>query len=359
MGSINKTPQLFQSKPVFGLDIGKTSIKVIQINHDDPKGQPRLVGYGTADFDSSAINEGIIEKPELIAEAAATLFKSGLIGDITTKRVAIAIPAYRAFTRSMQLPALKNNELRDAVTLEVEQYLPVPLDSVYLDFTKISETKTDTEILSVAVPRNVVDSCLDLCAILDIEPVLIETTMNALGRAFSRDGQSDVTSLLIDFGSVSSDISIYDNGIITTSTVEGGGEDFTNAIKKALQVSDSEARIIKTKYGLGMSKRQAEIKTALDPTLQRIIKEIKRLMRYHTERYSSDRPIGQVITLGGGANLPGLSEYFTAELRIAVRACDPWQYFDYKHIQPPQTSDRPMYATAIGLAFSDSSEILL
>lgn len=359
MGSINKTPQLFQPKPVFGLDIGSTSLKAIQISHDNPHGEPRLVGYGTVDFDGSAINEGVIEKPEVIAEAATRLFKKELIGAITTKRVAIAIPAYRAFTRSMQLPALKPSERKDAVTLEAEQYLPMPLESVYLDYTTIGESKTDTEILAVAVPKNVVDSCLDLCAILDIEPVLIETTMNALGRAFSRDSQSDVTSLLIDFGSKSSDISIFDKGIITTSTVDGGGEDFTNVIKLALNVSDTEARIIKTKYGLGLSKRQPEIKAALDPTLQRIVKEIKRLMRYHTERYSSDRPIGQVITLGGGANLPGLSEYFTSELRFAVRACDPWRYFDYEHIQPPHTSDKPMYATAIGLAFSNPSEILL
>lgn len=360
MGTANQTPLFFTPKPVFGLDIGSGSLKVVQLATDasNKKTAPRLIGYGTTTFDSKAINEGIIEQPEVIAKAAHEVFSKGLIGAITTRRVAMAIPAYRTFTRSMQLPPLKASERSDAVILEAEQYLPMPLDDMYLDYTVISEDKSGTEVLAVAVPKKVVDSYLELCAIIGLEPVLIESTMNALGRTFGRDGQNDVTSLLIDFGSLSSDISIYANGIITTSTVEGGGEDFAKAIKDALHVSESEARIIKNKYGLGMSKRQAEIRTALEPTMQKIIKEIKRLIRYHTERYSSDRPISQVITLGGGANLPGLSDYFTNELRIAVREAAPWQYIDYKHIQPPQASDRPMYATAIGLAFADQTEVL-
>ncbi len=362
MGTAIQTPYFFTPKPVFGLDIGSGSLKVVQLQNDpsqkDKKALPHLVGYGTTSFDSNAINEGIIEQPEVIAKAAHELFKKHIVGDITTRRVAIAIPAYRSFTRSMQLPVLKASERADAVTLEAEQYLPMPLDDMYLDYTTISETKEGSEVLAVAVPKKVIDSHLELCAILGLEPVLLETTMNALGRAFDRDSQSDVTSLLIDFGSLSSDISIYDRGIVTTSTVEGGGEDFMRAIADVLKVSESEARIIKTKYGLGLSKRQTEIKRALDPTLQKIVREIKRLMRYHTERYSSDRPISQVITLGGGANLPGLSDYFTNELRVAVRSCDPWQYVNYKGTQPPQLADRPMYATAIGLAVTNPHEAL-
>ena len=91
--------------------------------------------------------------------------------------------------------------------------------------------------------------------------------------------------------------------------------------------------------------------------LQKIIKEIKRLVRYHTERYGADKPITQVITLGGGANMPGLSEYFTSNLRFSSSLLRPWLYVDNQRLQPPSAADRTMYATAIGLALAPETEV--
>ena len=266
MGSTHKTPNFFRAKPLFGLDIGKGSLKAIQLSLEGTA-SPHLVGYGTASFDEAAVNEGVIVKPELIAEAAKTLFSKNLIGDITSRRAALTIPSYRTFARSMQLPALNSHELAEAVRLEAEQYIPLSLDQLYLDYSVLSQSKEGTEILAVAVPRNIVDSYMELAAIMGVEPVLVESTMNAIGRLFARDKQSDVPSVIIDFGSISADISIYDHGIVTTGTVDGGGQSFNNAIEKVLGVSSAEANIIKTKYGLGRSRRQSEIQSALEPIL--------------------------------------------------------------------------------------------
>jgi type IV pilus assembly protein PilM len=356
MGSIHKTPYFFRSEPLFGLDIGKSSLKVVQIDTNNPT-KPRVLGYGSTAFNSSAVEDGVIVHPELIAEAAQKLFAHGLVGAITTRRCAITIPTYRTFTRSIQLPALPPSELAEAVRLEAEQYITVPLDDLYLDYTVIASTKDSTEILAIAIPRAIVDSYLELGVIMNLEVVLIESTMSANGRLFSQDAQSDVTSVIIDIGSMSSDISIYDGSIITTGTVELGGVLFTQAIEKQLGVSTAEADIIKAKYGLNKSRRQAEIVAALRPNLDTVSKEIKRLIRYYTEHYGTDRPIQQVITLGGGANLPGLSDYFTSDLRLAVRTFDPWQCIQPANLQPPSTHDRSLFSTAVGVALVPSKEV--
>src|ERR1043166_2661124 len=135
-----KTSNFFHDKPLFGLDIGYGSLKVMQL--EEPNGKvspknhhPKLVGYGYATFDKSALADGVVTQPEIIAKAAADLFKNRLIGDITTRRVAIAIPTYRTFTRSLQLPPnLKTGELQEAVELEAEQYISLPLQDLYLDY---------------------------------------------------------------------------------------------------------------------------------------------------------------------------------------------------------------------------------
>ncbi len=81
------------------------------------------------------------------------------------------------------------------------------------------------------------------------------------------------------------------------------------------------------------------------------------MLRYYEERYGAKRPINQIITLGGGANMPGLSDYLTSTLRMAVRHFDPWQYFEYKGLQPPTMADRPMYSIAAGLSLVHPNEV--
>jgi type IV pilus assembly protein PilM len=362
-----KTPKIanfYHDKPLFGLDIGHGTLKVMQLAEPPAtaglKGwHPRVIGYGFTAFDKAAQDNGVVIDHEVIAKAAHDLFKQGLIGDITTRRAAIAIPAYRTFTRNLQLPKLKAaKELKEAVELEAEQYISVPLEELYLDYQIVRETADSTELFVVAVPKAIVDSYVELAQIIGLEAVLIEPTVSSSGRLFSIADNSDDPAFIIDFGSLSCDISIYDNETLVAGTVvQGGGANFTNAIKSKLGVSLEEAGLIKTRYGLGVSKRQKEIEEALKPTLELIVKEIRRMVRYHEERYGTERPVKQIITLGGGANMPGLSEYLTEALRMAVRHVDPWQYFNYKGLQPPSVADRPMYATSAGLSLAKPGEV--
>lgn len=356
-----KIPYFLHDKPLFGLDIGSSSLKVMQLgespNNNNRGARPQIIGYGFTDFDKTAQENGVLVKPDVIAKAAHNLFGHHLIGDITTRRVAIAIPAYRTFTRSLKLPKLKTGQIREAVELEAEQYIQVPLAELYLDYEVVNQTEDSTELFVVAVPKNIVDSYLELSQILGLEAILIEPTLASSARLFALDKQSDIPSFIIDFGSVSADISIYDGKVLVTGTVQGGGVNFTESIKNRLKVTEQEAGLIKTRYGLSASKRQADIIQALEPTLQQIVKEIRRMMRYYEERYGDKRPIGQIVTLGGGANMPGLSEYLTDIMRLAVRHTDPWEYLDYKGLQPPSDADKPMYATVAGLSLAPAKEV--
>ena len=365
MGNRQKLPYFFKPKPVFGLDIGNGSLKVMQTEPGpdsasvarSAKNLSKLIGYGSCHFDTKAIDNGVVVDPEIIAEAADKLFSGGLIGDITTRRVAMTIPSYRSFTRSITLPNLNAKELSEAVNMEAEQYIPVPIDKLYLDFQPIRKTNEEMEILSAAVPREIVDSYIELANVMGLEPVFIETTMSAAGRLFSHDYQSDVPTVIIDFGSLSSDIGIFDGNMLTASTVQGGGEIFTKSIADALNVTHQEAHIIKTRYGLGVSKRQSEVVAALGPVLDQIVKEIRRLIRYYEEHYGTERPIKQLVTLGGGSNIPGLNEFLTEKLRLAVRPSDPWQYLEIHKLKLPLRADKQMYATAAGLSMVDPKEV--
>jgi len=358
MGNNTTKPiHFFSDKPVFGLDIGRSSMKVMQLEHTDQV--PEIIGYGTVDFDMAAIEDGVIVKPEVMANAMHDLFENRLHGEVTTRRAAMALPAYRTFTRSVQLPKLGPDELHEAIQLEVEQYVPVPLEELYLDYITTPAPDGNQNVFVVAVPKKIVDSYLYLASRLGMEPVLIEPTVTAGARFFARDKHSDIGSVIVDFGSLTATVTIIDKTIIATSTAPAGGLVFTEAIAKELSMNNEEAGTIKTQFGLGVSPYQEQIRRALEPSLGEIVSEIKRTLRYYGEHYGNSSAVGQIVTLGGGANMPGLSDYLTNALKMPVRTHEhPWAVFKYDaNMGVPDGADRLMYATVAGLSLLKPEEV--
>jgi type IV pilus assembly protein PilM len=351
----NKPPFFYTDKPLFGFDIGNGSLKVMQLQ-TTRKGMV-IVGYGTTNLDRKAFENGAIKDLKSVSTAIRGLFKSHLVGEITTNRIAMAIPSYRTFTRLIQLPKLTDAELREAVQLAVEQYAPRPLTDLYLDYTVTRQTADSRELFVVATPKKIVDSHLALARSLGLETVSIEPAITACARLFARDNRSKSTSVIIDIGSLTADISIYDRSILATSTVPAGGLVFTDAIKKRLNINQDEAGFIKTKYGLDTSMTQKQIREALDPALQKIMTEVRRMIRFYEERYRPENHIDQIVMLGGGANMPGLANYLTDQLKAPVRTHNhPWAIFDSGGLKPPVAADRLMYITAAGLGLLNPKE---
>lgn len=344
----------YTDKPLFGLDIGFRTVKVMQLEKAGSKHE--VSGYGVAAFDEEAVQNGVIVNFDHIAKSIFELFSAGLVGEISTRRVAISVPAARTFSRILSLPLLAQKDIREAVKLEAEQYIPVPIDDLYIDFTVINTGEKTMDVLAVAVPKKIIDSYVQLCKILNLEPVVMETTTGATNRIFRYIDQHNIPTVLIDFGSVATDISIYDQHLAVTGTVAGGGDTLTELIAKELDVSKQEAQTIKVRYGFNASKKQSEIIQAAMPLLEKTTKEVKRMIRYYEERSDKHSKIEQIVTFGGGANVPGLSEYLIDSLRVPVRACDPWDNIMFKHIQPPAPVEQSMYLTAASLALIKPGE---
>jgi len=354
----SRLPLLFEDKPLFGLDVGHGKVRVMQL-HDPTGKKPRVVGYGETTFDDgAAMKDGVIEAPEIIAAAVLDLFRHHLVGDITTRRVAMSLPMARAFTRSMDIPNLNAKDLVEAVQNEAAQYIPAPLEELYLDYVQVSRADAQNTVYIVAMPKHIVDSYIVLARMLGLETVMLQTSSGAGAFLFGRDSQSDIPSLLVDFGSDSADITVYDGGPVVSGTVACGSDLFTKAISRELGITEKEALLVKAKYGLSHSKKQAQIEKALEPTLALLVKEIRRTIRYYEEQAQSKQRISQIVIAGGGANMPGVAEWLTSNLRMAVRSFDPTPFIEFGHLQPFNLTERMSYITAAGLAAISPREAL-
>jgi type IV pilus assembly protein PilM len=343
----------YRDKPIFGLDIGAGNIKAMQVEHVGDHCQ--VAAHGVTGFDHSVFGDGAILEPAKLATTIQELLTQKMKGTLTTRRVALSIPAARCFIRSMTVPAAAAKNLGEAIQLEVEQYIPMPLKELYLDYQLIRQTPEGTELLVVAVPQKIVNSYLELASLAGLEVIMIEPTITANTRLFGAMEQTNIPTVIIDLGSLSSDVMVYDKTLLTASTVASGGDTFTSILSKQFNISHDEAHFLKTKYGLNKSLTQKDVRGALEPLLEQLVTEIKRILRYYSERVSNESEIGQLVIMGGGSNMPGLTEYLTDSLRVPARQFAPWEKvtFSEKGVQ----ADRYLYATATGLALLQPKEL--
>ena len=342
---------------MFGFDIGRSSIKVMEIEMGGK--QPLVRAYGSTSFDPSAIKDGVIVDHEIVVKAAHDLLENKLIGSISTKRVAVSLPNSHSFSRVITLPEMNDKDLENAVQAEVYHSIPMPMDELYYDYSIIHELDDGSrEIQIVASPCSIVDSYVEVFSALGLEAAVVEPNIAAVTRIVAHAEAHDVSTLIVDVGSTACDITIYDGSAVrATGTVDCSSERITKNIAKALEVSDEKAQNIKTRYGLELSKKQKEITSAVEPELKKLVNEIRKVMRYFSDRESKGNPIGQIIILGGGANLPGLSTYLTDRTRIPTRLCAPWNNVSFGRLQPPHELESTLYTTASGLSMVNHEEL--
>jgi type IV pilus assembly protein PilM len=348
-----------RDEPLFGLDIGHSNMKVFQLDLADPE-HPAVLGYGiSGKYPDTTLGPGgdIVQK-EVLAQSMLDLFKNRLVGSISTKKVACTIPTAHTFSRLMNLPLMEDDQIAEAVHLEVEQYIPMPPDTLYMDYEISRKTDTGLEVLMVATPRKIIDSFMDFINSMGLEPVALEPTMNASARLFQLGGiPQKEPSVLVDFGSTAIDIAIYDQALFVNSTLAGGSESLTVQIAKKLKVSMDEAFVIKCLNGIGESKNKEVMMSIVKPQIDSLVKEVQKMMRYYSERTVKEKKtIGRVLALGGGSNMPGFIDYLSKQLNMPVQIVDPWQGLEFGSLRQLSDEERTVYLTVTGVSLINPSE---
>jgi type IV pilus assembly protein PilM len=323
----------------------------------DPK-KWSVLGYGSVDLDPAKVQASLDGDDPYLGENLASLLKDKLIGTLPSNHAVVGIPTSRTYSRTFTVPVSAEKSLHDAVEVEVDQYIPVPFSSLYVDYEIIARTKEELTIVMSAVPRILVDNCHAALENAGIQPIMIEPSINSVARVLEATEEGHLTTLIIDIGPASTDIAVLEGGTIRVSGGLGiGGNTFTLDIAKKMNVALENAHQLKVLNGLSASPRQAKISAALQPSLQRILTEVRKVIRYYNERLNDNHNIEQVLVVGGGSNVPGIGDYFTNELVMAARVASPWQKLDFGSLPQPNKQFRPRYIAVAGLASIDQKEI--
>lgn len=345
----------FEDKPVVGLDISETVLKTMSI--DQKKSTVKC--YGSLSLDAAKAKESMeANKPAYLAEQITKLFVNNVQGQPLSNHIIIGVPTNKTYSRTFSIPLSEERHIASAVQLEAERYIPIPSESLYIDYEIIQRTKTDLTIIVSAAPKNLIDSVSQAVSMAGFLPVAIEPSVNATTRVLIASEEGLRTTLVLDIGSTNTDIAILSGGVVlVTGSAAIGGSHFTANIARDLNVSIDRAHQYKILDGLSPSEKQRKIRAALEPNLHSISLEAQKVIRYYNERISAKKTIEQILIVGGGANVPGLGDYFTNEFVMPARVASPWQQLDFGGLEKPHRYVRPQYITSAGLASVTASEV--
>lgn len=340
-------------KPIIGLDVSQTGIKVMSIDAS----KWLVHGYGSMDLDPVKVQDSLDKSDDYLRQSLATLLNEKIVGTLGSNHVVLGVPTARTFSRTFTLPIKQESSLKDAVELEAEQYIPMPLSMLYVDYSIISRNKEELTVLMAAVPRTIVDRMIEITQSLNLEIVMIEPSINAVARVLKATEEGHLPTLIIDVGPATTDVAVLDGSIRVTGGLGIGGNTFTLDIAKKLNVALENAHQLKVLSGLSAGPRQAKITDALTPSLQRILTEVRKVMRYYDERFTNEQKLEQVLIVGAGSNVPGIGDFFTNELVMPVRVASPWQQLEFGSLAQPNKQFRPRYISVAGLASIPVEEI--
>lgn len=350
---------LYKKQPLFGLDIGNSNVKMAQIRRSGRR--IKLLGYGMAPIPEGAIVEGIISDPEALADSVRQTIKQQVWGKINAHAVAAALPESRVFTRILKLPQLERSQLDEAIHYETQQYIPMPIDDIYIDYQIVGFEKDKTgkvvksNVLLVAAPKAIVDSYNKFFEALGVVPTSLEISLSAIIRAVISESLASESVLVADLGSVATDIAIVRNTIRVTASVPIGGDQLTEQLTKGLKIEPAQAEEIKTRFGLAPSGLQAKVTPALTPALTSIASEIRKMIKFYEERsgISETDKVAAVVLAGGGASLPGLTDFLEKQLNLPVNVGNPWANLSIHPLKPIPRQVAPVYSTVIGLSLQE------
>ena len=349
-------PFKINPKGFLGIDIGTSTIKIVEMSRAGKR--RKLDNYGEMKA------EALYEKPFRTFEKSTLSFSNRDVvralsavlkeGGFKTNKAFFSIPDFSTFFTTISLPAMTDEEIPQAVNYEAPQHIPLPLQSVTLDW-QIVEREVGTnmgqdtiKILLVAVPKDVIQQYQEIAQDAGLELLSMEAEAFSLSRALIGEVEKTQTVALIDLGARSTTINIIDNGVLRIShSFDTSGSNFTTVIAKGLNLDYTEAELLKKKQGL-LSESNGPREIML-PLIDLIIEEVKKIFASFFQ--SEGKEVKKIFLAGGSAFMPGTVDYFTQNLSKPVEIANPFLNIYYPPILEDTLKEMgPSYAIAVGVA---------
>src|SRR3989338_6178072 len=324
-----------QSQSVLGIDIGSSSIKMVQLSRKG--GHPVLETYGElalGPYTGKGAGEATSLSQEKIIEAVNDMLREKEV-NITTKLCGIAIPFASSLMVVIDMPMATKTQLDQMIPIEARKYVPVPISEVTLDWYTIPKDKnaegstphdknqptSKIEVLLVALHNDTINQYKDIVTKSSLDASFFEIEIFSTMRSVL--DQEVNPALIIDMGATTTKLYIVERGILRSShMINRGSQNITNELSKSLGISLEDAEYLKREKGIPGQINGIEVKEVMTITLNYIFSQANQVVLAYQKKYNKN--VSKVLLVGGGSALKGIVDVAQNNFQTEVVAGDPF-----------------------------------
>ncbi len=350
-------------RKIIGIDFTNREIRIAQIAYG--KGLPRIERFAIGPIPDGVFSGGRLAEPGRLSEAIKDLLRGYRFN---AKQAVLGISGRYGVTRMIVLPKMTAAQTRDAINLQLNQYVPFPpADSLY-DFKVLRELKEEEqpsqEVLLVATRRSSIQPLLRVIKNAGLHLIGIKITTLASFTVFEdlyMDSEQAIA--FVDVRDSVTDISfVADNYFRLSRSIEFGLVTLTERVRTKMGMSYHEAveHLYHNKVDLMESYRPAgdatkeegvvepppdlppeglrdpaeldrqlglvkadetaekQVRDAVLRAMGQFVNELMRSIRYFESQAKRRSRVGRIVMFGYIGGLEGLNEYLSEQTGLEV-----------------------------------------
>jgi type IV pilus assembly protein PilM len=312
---------------VVGLDIGSSSIKVLELA--EAKGGYQLRNFGIAPLPPEAIVDGALMDSVTIVDSIRGL-ASAL--RIKTKDVVTSVTGHSVIVKKISIPTMTEDELEESIQWEAERYIPFDINDVNIDFQILGPTGGNEELMDlilVAAKKDILNDYLSVIIEAGFNPVIVDVDSFAIENMFEANypmGSGEVIALA-NIGASVTNINVLKRGVSSfTRDIFTGGNAITEEIQRQLNVDFEEAETLKLGNRIDEANQKA-IQETLNSALNSLATEVTKSLDFFRST-SSEEKVDKLFLSGGCAKIKGIRNVIEQQAGIPVEVANPFKEID-------------------------------
>ena len=341
-----------RKKGVIGLDIGSSSIKLVELG--ESKNTYKLQSLGIAPLPPEAIVDGALMDSVTIIDTIRELIANA---KVKTKDVITSVSGHSVIVKKITLPVMSDSELEESIQWEAERYIPFDINDVNIDFQifgSSSENPEAMDVVLVAAKKDIINDYVSVIIESGLNPVIIDVDAFAIENMLSvnYEIEKEETVAMANVGASITNINILKNNLTAfTRDIFKGGNQITEEIQRQLHIDYEEAEKIKVGSKIDATS-QSVIQEVLRSASESLAIEIGNSIEFFQSTTTYEK-IGKLYLSGGGSKIKDFDIVLQQQIGIPVEIVNPFKKIEFSERNFDLEYLReigPMMAVGVGLA---------
>lgn len=346
------------SKAIVGLDIGSNAIKAVELKRT--RGAIEVSRLGLEPLATDVVVDSMIMDAPSVSSAISSIFADN---EIKAKSVATSVSGHSVIVKRINVPVMSEEELAQSIQTEAAQHIPFDIGDVNIDYQILSDGAggPHMDVLLVAVKKDKIVNYTSVLLMAGKSPAVVDIDVFALQNCYeyNYNPSPNSTVALLNLGASVMNIAILKGTTpLFTRDVSVGGNQYTDALQKELDLSFGDAETFKLGEKIGTVSEDAKA-PILQQVTELIMLEIQKTFDFFRTT-SAGEHIERIYMAGGSCKIPGLVEALRQEFAVPVELLNPFQKITYRQDAPlaPIIEQNPgQLAVAVGLALRSFEDL--